>query len=57
MIVCLLMQDGAGCVQITEPVPSEDACRTRAVAIQANLHEAPDTVLIGALVRCEGPVL
>lgn len=57
MIVCLLMPDGAGCVQITEPAASEAACRDRAEAIRRNLDAAPNTKLIGALVRCDGPAL
>lgn len=57
MVVCLLVPDGAGCVQITEPTPSEAACRDRAAAIQRNLEAAPHTQMIGALVRCDGPVL
>jgi len=57
MIVCLLTPDGAGCVQIKERAESEAACRARAAVIEANLEAAPDTKLIGALMRCDGPVL
>jgi len=57
MVVCLLTPDGAGCVQIKERAASEAACRARAAIIEANLQAAPDTKLIGALTRCDGPVL
>ena len=57
MIVCLLAPNGAGCVQITEATPSQDVCKARAVVIQAKLAGDPETVLIGALVRCDGPTI
>jgi hypothetical protein len=57
MIVCILTASGAGCVQITEPSPSEAACEARAGVIRASLDAGADVVVIGALVRCDGPKL